>query len=339
MKSFKTLTNTLFEQGPPSRLKQTTTKPVTVTKPATPAKAKPADKPADKPAEVKAGELSADTKKKASINSFSTIGLSDVYDDEYFAVKMNNLYSSNSALYTKVKDQLIAKGYKFKDRFNVDPIDFYHQEVSLSRVRSLAPDGQEGKLYWPVIRELFKNYAPAGDKVGFNTIRTLQKSMTVTFKEGAQKTFDTGMEYFLTRLKQATIKTAPFRDAEARCFLAFICTLAPSALAELTAYAKADQNFSSVSDPESIILGEIDVDALINFYKIFVQGVRKSTKGDNWTIDAAWVVTAGFAKKNTTVDTFFNMVNAAVAGNYIDEALPKIKAYSAPSTGYYTPIM
>ena len=98
MKSFKTLTNTLFEQGPPSRLKQTTTKPVTVTKPATPAKAKPADKPADKPAEVKAGELSADTKKKASINSFSTIGLSDVYDDEYFAVKMNNLYSSNSAL-------------------------------------------------------------------------------------------------------------------------------------------------------------------------------------------------------------------------------------------------
>ena len=202
----------------------------------------------------------------------------------------------------------------------------------------MAPEGQTGKLYWPVTRELFKNYAPAGDKVGFNTIKTLQKAMTVTFKGGAQKTFDTGMEYFLTRLKQANSSTS-FGDAEARCFLAFICTLAPSALAELTAYAKADQNFSSVSDPESIIIGEIDVPAFVNFYKIFVQGVRKSTKGDNWTIDAKWVIDSGFAPDdNGTVDNFFKMVDAAVTGNYIDEALPKIKAYSAPSTGF-TPTM
>lgn len=341
MKKFKKI-SVIFEQGLPSRLKQTTTKPVkkstqtqTQTKTDTKTNAK-TDTTSAAPT-PKPGELSADTKKKAAINSFGTINLSDVYDDDYFVVKMNNLYTTDSAVYTKIKNQLISKGYKFADRYDMGGVvDFYYKTVYLSKIRSLAPEGQAGQLYWPVIRELFKNYAPAGDTVSFNTIKTIQKPMTVTFIGGTQKSFGSGMEYFLTKLKQAN-SSSSFADDEARCFLAFLCTLAPSALAEITAYAKADQNFSAVADPERIVLGELSGGVIENWYKIFVQGVRK--KGGTWTIDEPWVVSAGFAKKNATVDNFFNMVNAAVTGKYIDEALPKIKKYSAPSTGYYTPIM
>jgi hypothetical protein len=342
MKKFKKI-SVIFEQGPPDPSKFSTTpvkKPTrtqtqTQTKTDTQTNTKTdTTSAAPKP---KPGELSAATKKTAAINSFGTIGLSDVYSNEYFAVKMNNLYTTSPTLYKKVKDQLTTKGYDFEERYNVGGvIDFYYKTVYLSKIRSLAPEGQKGQSYWAVIRELFKNYAPSGDKVGFNSIKTLQKPMTVTLIGGAQKSFGSGMEYFLTRLKQAN-SSGSFADDEAKCFLAFLCTLAPSALAEITAYAKADQNFSAVADPESIVLGEISGGAIINFYKIFVEGVRK--KGGTWTIDEAWVVSAGFAKKNTTIDNFFNMINAASTGNYIDEALPKIKKYSAPSTGYVTPIM
>jgi len=344
MKIIKSLSNLLVEQDGPDMSKF---KPVDITKPNTSTTAKPKVKPATKPiaAQVdkdstktapKPGELNAETKKKAAINSFGTISLSNVYTKEYFALKMNNLYTTNSTLYTKVKNQLISKGYKFADRYDIGVIDFYYKAVYLSKIKSLAPEGQKGQLYWPVIRELFKNYAPSGDTVSFNTIKTLQKPMTVTLIGGAQKSFGSGMEYFLTRLKQAN-SSSSFADDEAKCFLAFLCTLAPSALSELISYAKADQNFSSVTDPESIVLGEISGEAFVNFYKIFVQGVRK--KGGTWTIDEPWVVSSGFVKKDSTVDNFFNMVNTAATGNYIDEALPKIKAYSAPSTGYVTPIM
>jgi hypothetical protein len=286
----------------------------------------------------KPGELSADTKKKAAINSFGTMALSNTYDTIYFAMKMNNLYSTNQTAYKKVKAQLIAKGYKFGDRFNVKPIDFYYKTVYRNQINRLAPEGKEGTAYWPVIRELFKNYAPAGDTVSFNTIATLQKPMKVTLNGGNEKSFGSGMEYFLTRLKQANDKAAPFTHTEAMCFLSFLCTLAPSALSELTAYAAADQNFSSVSNPEKIVLDELDVPVVNTLYKVFVQGVRK--KGGKWTIDENWVISSGFVQKDDITDKFMKMVNDAVTGNYLDEALTKIKSYIAPTdTSDYSYVM
>jgi len=285
----------------------------------------------------KPGELSADTKKKAAINSFGTIALSNTYDKEYFAMKMNNLYSTNQTAYKKVKDQLIAKGYKFGDRFNFKPIDFYYKTVYRNQINRLAPEGKKGTAYWPVIRELFKNYAPAGDTVSFNTIATLQKPMKVTLIGGKEKSFGSGMEYFLTRLKQANSQSN-FTHTEAMCFLAFLCTLAPSALSELTAYAAADQNFSSVSNPEQIVLDELDNAFVNTLYKVFVQGVRK--KGGKWTIDENWVISSGFVQKDDITDKFMKMVNDAVTGNYLDEALTKIKLYSAPTnTSSYSYVM
>lgn len=333
MKLIKNLNSILFEQAP-SRLKQTKTTPARQTQPRL-TNTQPThqtDTTVTTPPTPKPGELSAETKKKAAINSFGTIALSGVYDNEYFAMKMNNLYSANPTVYKKVKDQLIAKGYKFGNRFDFKTIDFYYKTVYLNEIRKLAPEGKEGTAYWAVIRELFKNYAPAGaNTVSFNTITTLQKPMTVTLIGGKQKSFGSGMEYFLTRLKQAN-SSSSFSHDEAMCFLAFLCTLAPSALTELTAYAKADQNFSSVSDPETIVLDELDVPAAVTFYKIFVQGVRK--KGGTWTIDENWVISSGFVKTNAVVDQFIKMVNDANTGKYLDEALPKIQAYSAPTTSY-----
>lgn len=343
MKSFTTLTNILFEQGPPSFVDAQKAKAKPTSKPpannSTNTESKPKTDTTHTPPPVvaKPGELSADTKKKAAINSFGTIALSNTYDEIYFAMKMNNLYSSNPTAYKKVKDQLVTKGYKFGDRFNFKPIDFYHKTVYRNQINTLAPEGKEGTAYWAVIRELFKNYAPAGStNVGFNSIATLQKPMKVTLIGGKEKSFSSGMEYFLTRLKQAN-STSSFNGTEAMCFLAFLCTLAPSALSELTAYAAADQNFSSVSNPEQIVLDELDVPLADTLYKVFVQGVRK--KGGTWTIDENWVISSGFVQKDDVTDKFMKMVNDAVTGNYLDEALPKIKSYSAPTTTDYSYVM
>lgn len=289
---------------------------------------------------VTGGVLTDETKKRAAISNFSSINPSDWVDSPYFAVQMNNLYVKNEALYTKIKNSLLNKGYNFTERYNkIDNIIyFYNKYLNLAEISKKAKTGRT--LYWPVVKKIFDTYASpdSNGNIKFFSIATLQKPITVTTtKDGksSTKTFDTGMEYFLTRLKSAN-QSDDFSGLEANCFLAVLCALSNSALAELNSAASEFTEYSSVSKPESLILSQLDLVKIKTYYGIFVEGVRK--KGGTWEIDEAWAIGAGHIKKSANFDAFMKMVKTASDAKYLDAALEKIKSYTAPSGGYHTPM-